>query len=84
MSLRRAKHLVRPIPCFLCKSGAGRRFRRVALTGLLLLGAAVNAAAQPAQKQVLVLQSFDRGNLFSINFTAQLPRRSGPARRNDP
>ncbi len=70
MSLRRAKHLVRPIPCFLCKSGAGRRFRRVALTGLLLLGAAVNAAAQPAQKQVLVLQSFDRGNLVLDNFTA--------------
>ena len=58
---------------------ADRRFFRVALIGLLVLGAAANAAAQPV-RQVLVLQSFDRGNLvideFTSNFRVELDRRT--------
>ena len=42
------------------KAGLRRRFTRAVLTGLLLLVAAASEA-QPAVRQVLVLQSFDRG-----------------------
>ena len=68
------------------KTGAGRRFPRVVLTGLLafslLLGAAPSDA-QPAVRQVLVLQSFDRGNVavdqFTGNFRVELDQRAeGP------
>ena len=69
-----------PILRFVCKRGAGRRFPRVVLTGLLVLGAAANGAAQPVQKQVLVLQSVDRGNIvvdhFTTNFHVELDQRA--------
>ena len=69
-----------PILRFVCKTGAGRRFPRVVLTGLLVLGAAANGAAQPVQKQVLVLQSVDRGNIvvdhFTTNFHVELDQRA--------
>jgi hypothetical protein len=46
---------------------------------LLLLGAAANGTAQSVQKRVLVLQSFDRGNLvidaFTSNFRVELDQR---------
>jgi signal transduction histidine kinase len=50
------------------------------LTGLLVLGAAANGTAQPVQKQVLVLQSVDRGNIvvdhFTANFHVELDQRA--------
>ncbi len=62
------------------KTGPGRKFRRLALTALLVLGAAANAAAQPLVQQVLVLQSFDRGSLpvdhFTGNFRVDLDQRA--------
>ena len=66
--LAQSKHLEGPIRCFVCPTGAGRRFSWVALTGLLVLGAAAHAAAQPV-RQVLLLQSVDRGNLVIDQFT---------------
>ena len=78
--LRREDNVVGPILRFVRKAGADRRFPRVVLTGLLVLGAAANAAAQPVQKQVLVLQSFDRGNIvvdnFTTNFHVELDQRA--------
>ena len=67
-------------------TGQGRRLPRVLLIGLLafplLLGAAPSKA-QPAVRQVLGLQSFDRGNVsvdhFTSNFRVDLDRRAdGP------
>ena len=49
-------------------SRASDRLRCAALAGLLML-AAVSAEAQPPVRQVLVLQSFDRGNLVLDHFT---------------
>jgi signal transduction histidine kinase len=46
-------------------------WRCVALAGLLGLGV-VSSEAAPAVRQVLVLQSFDRGNLVVDSFTADL------------
>ena len=78
--LTQSKTLVRPILCFVCKIGAGRRFPSVVLAGLLVVGAAASVAAQPV-KQVLVLQSFHRGNLildnFTTNFHVELDHRAG-------
>ena len=79
--LAQSKHLVGPILCFVRKTGAGRRFPRVVLTGLLAARRRRRASAAQPVRQVLVLQSFDRGNLSLDYFTAQLPRRTGPARR---
>lgn len=53
--------------CFPCKPGAGRRFRGGVLGGLLVLWA-TTAAAQPV-RQVLLLQSVDRGNRVIDEFT---------------
>ena len=84
--LARSKTVSGPILRFVSKTGPGRRFPRVALTGLLavllLLGAAPSDA-QPAVRQVLVLQSFDRGNVavdqFTSNFRVELDQRAeGP------
>ena len=62
------------------RRSVGRRFRCAALAGLLVLGAA-SSEAQPAVRQVLVLQSFDRGNLildhFTGNFRVELDQRAG-------
>ena len=65
------------------KAGPGRRFPRVALTGLLAIMALFGAApsdAQPAVRQVLMLQSFDRGTFsvdhFTNNFRIELVRRA--------
>jgi signal transduction histidine kinase len=59
--------------------GAGRRFAS-ALASLLVLGAAASEAA-PRDPQVLVLQSFERGNLtldvFTANFRVDLARFAG-------
>ena len=56
------------------------RFQCVALAGWLLLGAVASAAEVPV-KQVLVLQSFDRGNLtldsFTADFRVELDQRAG-------
>ena len=60
--------------------GVCRRFHCGALAALLVLGAA-SSEAQPAVRQVLVLQSFDRGNLvadsFTSNFRVDLDHRAG-------
>ena len=57
-----------------------RRFPWVALAGWLVLGA-VPCDAQPAVRNVLVLQSFNRGNLpldyFTGNFRVDLDQRAG-------
>ena len=70
-----------PIPGRVRKTGRG--VRRVIFTGfvaaLLLLGAA-SSEAQPAVRQVLMLQSFDRGTStvdhFTSNFRIELERRA--------
>ena len=49
--------------------GVRHTVRCAALTGLVLLAAASSEAA-PAVRQVLVLQSFDRGNMVLDHFTA--------------
>ena len=49
-------------------SRASDRLRCSTLAGLLML-AAVSAEAQPPVRQVLVLQSFDRGNMVLDHFT---------------
>ena len=75
-----------PLLRIVSNTGPGRRFPRVALTGLLavvLLLSAAPSDAQPAVRQVLVLQSFDRGNAavdqFSTNFRVELDQRvEGP------
>ena len=60
--------------------GVRHTVRGAALTGLLLLAAASSEAA-PAVRQVLVLQSFDRGNMILDHFTAdfriELDQRAG-------
>ena len=75
-----------PILRFVSKTGPGRTFPCFVHTGLLafwlLLGAAPSDA-QPAARQVLVLQSFDRGNVavdqFTSNFRVELDQRAeGP------
>ena len=56
------------------------RLRCAALVGLLMLGPA-SGEAQPPVRQVLVLQSFDRGNMildhFTGNFRVDLDQRAG-------
>ena len=58
----------------------GRRLRCAALAGLLVLGAA-SIEAQPPVRQVLMLQSLDRGNLtldhFTGNFRVELDQLVG-------
>ena len=65
---------------FVFWTGARRRFPPVVLAGLLVLGPAATVAAQPV-RQVLVLQSFHRGNLvidnFTTNFHVELDHRAG-------
>ena len=68
--MRGAQQLVRSLLYFDFWTGARRRFLPVVLTGLPVLGLAATAAAQPVhQPQILVLQSFDRGNIVLDNFT---------------
>ena len=65
-------------------ASARRRFQCAALLGLvvgfLVVGAA-SSEAQPAVRHVLLLQSFDRGNIVADSFTAhlrvELDQRSG-------
>ena len=81
--LARSKTVSRPILRIVSKTGPGRRFPRVVLTGLLAVMVLLSAApsdAQPAVRQVLMLQSFDRGNVRGGPLHQQLPRRTGPAR----
>ena len=65
--------------CSVSKTGAGHRFLRVVLPGLLLLVASPSEAQQ-APRQVLLLQSVDRGNLpvdhFTGNFRVELDQRA--------
>jgi signal transduction histidine kinase len=72
--------MVRCILGSVCKTGAGRRFPRIVLTGVLLLAAA-SSEAQPVARQVLVLQSFNRGNMiidqFTANFRVELDKQVG-------
>ena len=60
--------------------GICRRFQCATLAGWLVLGA-VSSKAQPPVRQVLVLQSFDRGNLvadaFTGHFRVELDQRAG-------
>src|SRR4051812_4982340 len=65
------------------ETGPGRRLPRVVLTGLLAVMVLFSAApsdAQPAVRQVLLLQSFDRGTLpvdqFTSDFRVQLDKRA--------
>jgi signal transduction histidine kinase len=75
-----------PLLRIVSKTGPGRRFTRVALTGVLAVLLLLNAApsdAGPSVRQVLVLQSFDRGNAavdqFTTNFRVELDQRvEGP------
>ena len=60
--------MVGPILCVVSTTGARHRFLRAALTGLLLLVAS-SSEAQQAARQVLLLQSVDRGNLPVDHFT---------------
>jgi hypothetical protein len=63
----------RPLLRMVNKSGPGRRFPLVVLTSLLLALLLLSAApsdAQPAVRQVLMLQSFDRGTLPVDHFTS--------------
>ena len=71
---------------FTCRTGIARRFFRVALAGLLLAGAAQDATAQQAEsaesvEQILMLQSYHRGNLtldgLSNNFRLDVEQRAG-------
>ena len=73
----------RPLLRIVNKTGPGRRFPRVVLTGLLAVMVLLSAApsdAQPAVRQVLMLQSFDRGTFpvdqFTSNFRIELDRRA--------
>ena len=63
-----------------CTPGVASRFRCAALAGLLVLGAA-SSEAQPVVRQVLLLQSFDNGNMthdrLSGNFRVDLEQRAG-------
>ena len=84
--LARSKTVSRPLLRIVSKTGRGRRFPRVALTSLLAVALLLRAApsdAQPAVRQVLLLQSFDRGNAlvdqFTTNFRVELDQRvEGP------
>ena len=65
------------------KTGPDRRFPRVVPTGLLAIMVLLSAApsdAQPAVRQVLMLQSFDRGTLpvdhFTSDFRVELDKRA--------
>ena len=61
-------------------TGAGRRFPRLLLACLMLLVAASHGAAQAVPRQILVLQSLDRGNLvvdrFTTDFHVELDERA--------
>ena len=83
----RSKTVSRPLLRIVCKTGRDRRFSRVALTSVLavvLLLSAAPSDAQPAVRQVLVLQSFARGNApvdqFTANFRVELDQRVRRAR----
>ena len=68
-----------PTLCFVCGTGARRRLALVALTGVLLVLAAASSEAQQVARQVLLLQSLDRGNMpvdqFTGNFRVELDQR---------
>jgi len=73
----------RPLLCIVSKTGPGRRFPRVIPTGLLAIMVLLSAApsgAQPAVREVLMLQSFDRGTLpvdhFTSDFRVELDKRA--------
>ncbi len=81
--LARSQTVSRPLPSSVSKAGPGRRFLRLVLTGLLALLHLLSGApsdAQPAVRQVLMLQSFDRGTFpvdqFTNNFRIELVRRA--------
>jgi hypothetical protein len=76
----------RPLLRIVKKTGPGRRFPRVVPIGLLAVMVLLSAApggAQPAVRQVLMLQSFDRGTLpvdhFTSEFRVELDKRSSRA-----
>ena len=62
-------------------ASARRTFVCAALAGLPLLIGVASSDAQPAVRQVLLLQSFNRGNVtldyFTNNFRVELDQRSG-------
>ena len=72
----------RPLLRIVNKTGPGRRFPRVVPTGLLAIMVLFSAAPSGAQpvRQVLMLQSFDRGTFpvdqFTNNFRIELVRRA--------
>ena len=75
-----AKDVSGPLARFVKKLGAASGFRTAALAGLMLLAAAASEA-QPLARQVLVLQSIDRGNLvldyFTTNFRVDVDQQVG-------
>ena len=80
--LARSRTVSRPLLRIVRTTGPGRRFPRVVPTGLLaimVLAAAAPSDAQPAVRQVLMLQSFDRGTFpvdqFTNSFRIELDRR---------
>ena len=72
--------MVGPALNFIRRSGARRRWPCVALTGVLLLLGTASSEAQQVTRQVLLLQSLDRGNLpvdqFTGNFRVELDQRA--------
>jgi signal transduction histidine kinase len=73
----------RPLLRIVNKTGTGRRFPQAVPTGLLAVMVLFSAApgdAQPAVRQVLMLQSFDRGTLpvdhFTSDFRVELDKRA--------
>src|SRR5204862_6690453 len=81
--LARSYAASRPLLRIVNKAGPGRRFPRVVLSGLLavmVLFSAAPSEAQPAVRQVLMLQSFDRGTLpvdqFTSDFRVELDNRA--------
>src|SRR4051812_2895057 len=72
--LARSQAVSRPLLRIINKAGPGRGFPRVVPTGLLAIMVLLSAApsgAQPAVRQVLMLQSFDRGALPVDHFTSE-------------
>ena len=75
-----AIHVLRSAVSFVCRHAVGKTLCGAVVAGLLVLAAAP-AAAQPAIRQILVLQSFHRGNqpldYFTANFRVELGKRLG-------
>jgi signal transduction histidine kinase len=74
--LAHGKHVLVSLGSSVSTIGAGRGFQCVMLMASMLLLAAADAVAQSVPKQILMLQSVDRGNMvvdtFTTNFHVEL------------